>query len=487
MGNERINPSRWIGAMPRAGAKTLPPPDPLALLLGRIGHGATRAEWERARALGFDAWLQEQLAAAPARDAVLEQALAARLPTLALDVPGLVAYAGNPQTQFLPASELIAATIARQVYSQRQLYETMVEFWSNHFSVFLLDGPVRFFKSFEDRSAIRPHALGRFRDLLKASARSPAMLYYLDNYANAVGVANENYARELLELHALGADGGYTEDDVRDVARAFTGWTINPRVADGFAFTPLRHDGGAKQVLGEALPAGMGIADGEAVLDLLASHPSTARFISTKLARRFVSDDPPASLVDRMAAEFGATDGDIRALLRLLFTSPEFAASADRKFKRPVELVLSALRVTGARLQGDYVRAINNQLMAMGQSPFQWEPPDGYSDAKAYWLNTTALLNRWNFGFALAEGRFAPWMQVDVMALAGEARTPAALVDALAARLLRRNLDPADREALIGFAAPGSAPDAALGKRALGDATVALAGAMLASDYFQYR
>jgi uncharacterized protein (DUF1800 family) len=487
MGNERTNPARWIGAMARAPAKALPPPDPLALLLGRSGHGATQAEWERARALGFEAWLEEQLAAEPARDAVLEQALAARLPTLVLDVPGLVAFAGNPQTQFLPAAELIAATIARQVYSQRQLFETMVEFWNNHFSVFLLDGPVRFFKSFEDRTAIRPHALGRFRDLLEASARSPAMLYYLDNYANAVGVANENYARELMELHALGADGGYTEADVREVARAFTGWTINVRAGDGFAFTPFRHDSGAKRVLGEALPAGQGIADGEAVLDLLASHPSTARFISLKLARRFVSDDPPAGLVDRLAAEFRATDGDIKALLRMLFTSPEFAASGDQKFKRPVEFVLSALRVTGARVQGDYVRAINNQFAAMGQVPFQWEPPDGYPDAKAYWLNTTALLNRWNFGFALAEGRFAPWMQIDAGTLAGDARTPAALVDRLAARLLRRSLDPADRDALLAFAAPGSAADAALGKRALGEATVALVGAMLASDYFQYR
>jgi hypothetical protein len=468
-------------------AKALPSVDRLALLLNRIGHGAREAEWIRAQTLGFDAVLEEQLAPQSLPDGGLELTLSQRLPTLALDVPALVAYAADPQRQFLPASELIAATLARQLLSPRQLQETLVEFWSNHFSVFLLDGPVRFFKSFEDRTVIRPHVLGRFRDLLKASARSPAMLYYLDNYANAVGVANENYARELMELHALGAGGGYIETDVREVARAFTGWTINVRAPDGFAFTALRHDFGAKSVLGVALPAGRGIEDGEAVLDALASHPSTARFISTKLARRFVSDDPPADLIDRMAAEFAATDGDIKALLRLMFRSDEFAASADRKFKRPVELIMSALRVTGARVSGDYVRAINTQLAAMGQVPFQWEPPDGYPDGKAYWLNTTALLSRWNFGFALAEGRFAPMMQINESLLAGAAMTSSELVDQLASRLLRRELEPVDRDAFISYAAAGAEPDARLSKVERGRATTALVGAMLASDYFQYR
>lgn len=474
-------------ALTPARGKALPAPGALALLLGRIGCGARETEWVRANALGFDAYLDEQLAPQTIPDGGLEAALAARLPTLALDVPALVDYADDPMRQFVPASELIAATLARQLLSPRQLYETMVEFWSNHFSVFLLDGPVRFFKTFEDRVAIRPHALGRFRDLLKASARSPAMLFYLDNYANAVGVANENYARELMELHALGAGGGYDEADVREVARAFTGWTINVRAADGFAFTPLRHDFGAKTVLGQNLPAGQGIADGEAVLEALAAHPSTARFVSTKLARRFVADDPPPALIERMAAEFTATDGDIVAVLRLMFRSGEFAASADQKFKRPVELVLSAVRVTGARVVGDYIRTLSTQLSAMGQVPFQWDPPDGYPDAKAYWLNTTALLNRWNFGFALAEGRFAPFIQIDESALAGSARSAAELVDRLAARLLRRTLDPVDREALIVYAAAGAAPDATLTKTAREQATIALVGALLASDYFQYR
>jgi hypothetical protein len=470
---------------PATTTKALPAPDPLALLLSRTSYGIRDTDWTRANALGFDGVLEEQLAPETLDDSVLEQALASRLPTLALDVPALVAYAtGN---QFLPASELIAATIARQIFSPRQLYETMVEFWSNHFSVFILDGPVRFFKSYEDRTAIRPHALGKFRDLLNASARSPAMLYYLDNYANAVGVAQENYARELMELHTLGVEGGYTEDDVREVARAFTGWTINGRLPTGFQFATPRHDTGAKQVLGDMLPAGRGIEDGQAVLDKLAAHPSTARFVSTKLVRRFVSDTPPAALVDRLTAEFLASDGDIKSMLRMLFKSAEFAASADQKYKRPVELVISALRVSGARATGDYIRSVNNQFTAMGQVPFQWEPPDGYPDSRDYWLNTTALLNRWNFGLALAEGRYAPTLQIDVSALAGPARNPTELVDRLADRLLHRPLDSGDRTALIDYAAGGRSRTAALGKSELNAATVALTGALLASDYFQYR
>jgi uncharacterized protein (DUF1800 family) len=481
--------ARWgrAGSTGGSRAKSLPSPEPLALLLGRTSFGVRESDWQRAQMLGYAAYLEEQLAPETIDDSALEAALSARLPTLALDVPALLAYASDPARQFLPASELVAATIARQLFARRQLFEVMVEFWNNHFSVFLLDGPVRFFKSYEDRRAIRPNALGRFRDLLRASAHSPAMLYYLDNYANAVGVANENYARELMELHTLGVDGGYSESDVREVARAFTGWAINPRAPDGFAFTPLRHDLGAKVVLGEALAPGQGIEDGEAVLNALASHPSTARFIANKLVRHFVDDDPPALLVDRIAAEFTATDGDIRALLRMLFNSTEFATSTDRKFKRPAELVISALRVTEARAVGEYVRAINAQLTAMGQTPFQWEPPDGYPDTRPYWLNTTALLNRWNFVMALAEGEYAPWLQIDDSSLAGPAPSAAELVDRLAARLLRRTLDPADREALIGYAAPGRAPTAILGKRERSEATVALTGALLASDYFQYR
>lgn len=467
--------------------KRLPAPEPLALLLGRTSFGIAEGDWNRARSLGFEAYLEEQLAPEGLDDSALDAALARQLRTLTLDVPGLLAYAGNAAQQFLPLSELVGATLARQLFSRRQLFEVMVEFWSNHFSVFHLDGPVRFFKTYEDSRVVRAHALGKFRDLLHASARSPAMLYYLDNYANGVGVAQENYARELMELHTLGADGGYTEQDVREVARAFTGWTINGRASDGFAFAALRHDVGSKSVLGETLPAGRGIEDGVAVLDKLASHPSTARFIASKLVRRFVADNPPASLVERLAAEFLASDGDIKSLLRMLFNSPEFAASADAKFKRPADYVMSVLRASAPRVAGDYFRALSAQLTAMGQVPFQWEPPDGYPDRMDHWLNTTALLKRWNLAFDLIEGRMAPLFQVDETRLAGESRTPEELVDRLAEHLLHRPLAPEDREMLVAFAAGARPVGTAFTKQEREYATTAVAGILLASDYFQYR
>ena len=469
------------------GGKALPTPEPLALLLGRISFGITEAEWARAKALGYQAYLEEQLSPASLDDSVLEATLARELPTLALDIPALLAYGEIPNQQNRPLSDLVVATLGRQIFSRRQLQEVMTEFWSNHFSVFHLDGPVRYFKSFEDRVAVRPHALGKFRDLLFASARSPAMLWYLDNYANTVGVAQENYARELLELHTLGADGGYTEDDVREFARALTGWTINPRASDGFAFVAARHDTGAKSVLGLSLAAGRGIEDATDVLNLLATHPSTARFVCTKLVRRFVADDPPAALVERLKAEFIASDGDIKSLLRMIFSSPEFAASADAKFKRPAEQLISMLRVTEPRFGTDYVRILTNQLEATGQLPFRWDPPDGYPDRKDHWLNSTALLNRWNFGFDLIEGRLAPRIQIDETRLAGSARTPAELVDRLTERFLRRPLSASDREVLIAYAAGAQPVDAAFTKQEREYATTAVAGVLLASDYFQYR
>lgn len=467
--------------------KALPAVDPLVLLLSRTSFGIRDNELQGARSRGFEATLEEQLEPDSLDDSVLDQALADNLGTLDLDVPALLAYSQIQGQLFLPLSELVAATIARQLFSRKQLFEVMVEYWSNHFSVYHPDGPIRYLKTYEDRTVIRRHALGRFRDLLTGSARSPAMLFYLDNFTNVVDGPNENYARELMELHALGVDGGYTETDVREVARAFTGWSINPRAADGFAFIGTRHDYEAKTVLGQTLPAGQGIEDGNTVLDLLASHPSTARFIATKLVRRFVADQAPAALVDQVAAVFSETDGDIPSLLRTIFHSDEFANSTDAKFKRPAELVISSLRATAASASGDYVRTISNQLSTMGQLPFQWSPPDGYPDGQDHWLNTSALLGRWNFGMALAERRLGSGLRIDEIALASNAATPTQLVDRLAERVLHRSLDATDRATLIDYASVGLDPDAVLAEDERRRTTVALVGVLLASDYFQYR
>jgi uncharacterized protein (DUF1800 family) len=339
--------------------------------------------------------------------------------------------------------EMQIAKVARAVASERQLEEVMVDFWENHFTVFAGKGPERYFIASYQREAIRPHALGNFRDLLGAVAKSPAMLFYLDNWQSAVeegrptaecgvrsadcaqrrrgrraGVPNpqsairnrprglnENYARELLELHTLGVDGGYTQADILNVARAFTGWTLEqPRRGGGFVFRPAMHDAGTKAVLGRTLAPGRGIEDGEAVLDIVARHPSTARFIATKLARRFVSDDPPASLVDKAAETFARTNGDIREVVRTIVTAEEFFASAAyrAKVKSPFELVVSALRAIDAT--PDMTPRSAQVVARLGQPLYLHQAPNGYPERGDAWINTGAILNRINFGLTLAGG-----------------------------------------------------------------------------------
>jgi uncharacterized protein (DUF1800 family) len=309
----------------------------------------------------------------------------------------------------------------------------MVDFWFNHFNVFAGKGPTRLYLTEYERDVIRPHVLGSFRDLLGATAQSPAMLFYLDNWQSAAPKSdrsnrrgqiirrpgmpvaaqpnrparglNENYARELMELHTLGVDGGYTQKDVQEVARAFTGWTIEmPRQGGGFRFEPRIHDDGEKVVLGHRIKAG-GKKDGEGVLDILAAHPSTARFIATKLARRFVADVPPAELVDRASARFRETRGDIREVVRTIVTSPEFfAAAAYRaKVKSPYEFVASAARAANV----DVVSALPlvQALRELGMPLYFCQPPTGYPDRADAWVNTGALLNRMNFAVALTEGK----------------------------------------------------------------------------------
>ncbi len=485
--------TRLIGATAPAGAigKALPAPDELGLLLGRTTFGPREEELARARQLGYDAWLEEQLAYEQISDAALESQLAASLPTLALtngQILDLVRTSGR-QNQAL--DELRGAILLRQIFSPRQLYEQMVEFWGNHFAMFHVDGVLRYFKTVDDREVVRRHALGKFGDLLRASTKSPAMLYSLDNYTNVVGGPNENYARELMELHTLGIGGGYTENDVKEVARCFTGWSITA-IGRGssdvtFTFNVPQHDFGPKTVLGQSIPPGQGERDGELVIEMLLAHPSTARYLATKLVRHFVSDTPPASLVDAVAATYTQTAGDIRSMMRTLLRSSEFKASADQKFKRPAEYIVSVLRVAAPQLTGQYVRVVAEQLFTLGQLPHMWPTPDGYPDVAGHWTNTSAMINRWNYGFAIAENTYGNQIRIDVAALIGNARSPEALVDRLAQRLLRRPLTDADRGAFIAFAAGGL-----LSHRPLRDPTLTsrareLAGLMLGSAYFQYR
>jgi uncharacterized protein (DUF1800 family) len=336
----------------------------------------------------------------------------------------LVAF--NPRQAVV--AELVEGKLQRAVYSPRQLEEVLVDFWLNHFNVFSGKNTVSMLLTSYERDAIRPHVLGRFRDLLLATARHPAMLSYLDNYlsrsapenaptSGGVGVVgvgvpnqglNENYGRELLELHTLGVNGGYTQADVINVARAFTGWTIFDQNRYGeFQFNPQMHDRAEKVVLGQKFPRGGGEDEGVKIIDLLAAHPSTARFISRKLAQRFVADDPPQALVDRMAATFTKTGGDLRAVMEALLLSREFMSEGawQAKVKTPFELVASALRALDAEVTD--TTALAQRLTDIGQPLYGRIDPAGYPNTAEAWSGSAGLLGRINFASALAAGQIA--------------------------------------------------------------------------------
>ena len=436
--------------------------------LNRTSFGPTRESVERINQLGFRAYLEAQLEPETISDSLAEEKTAG-LKTMRLNTgelfdlypPPKVAkergmMAGEMQAQaprFI-ILELQQARLLRAVHSQRQLYELMVDFWNNHFNIFAAKGADRWMTTAYDRDTIRPRALGKFHDLLLATAQSPAMLFYLDNWLSvSPNVAqtrmpanarrrglNENYAREIMELHTLGVDGGYTQQDVREVARCFTGWTLlRPRGDAEFHFEPRLHDQGAKTVLGTRIPAGGGIDDGMKVIDLLARHPATATFIATKLARRFVSDQPPAALVNRAAEVFRRSDGDIRTVVRTIVESPEFSSPEvyQAKVKKPLEFAASALRVTNAETK--VTLQLLRYLGRMGEPLFLAQPPTGYPDVGASWISPDMLLTRMNFAADLVSNR-----------LDGARVQPSALGDTQAfIRLIAPDsLSPATRQAL---------------------------------------
>ena len=513
-----------------AGVGAASPPRPSAdddarivHVLNRLGYGPRPGDVEAVRAMGVEQWTLRQLHPERIDDGALRSRLAGYR-TLDLSVRQLMEGYEVPrevkreiqkkraemegaseedlararreimkdlggslgQMQGRPrqvVEELQAAKVMRAVYSPRQLDEVLVDFWMNHFNVFAGKGPEKFLVGAYERDVIRPNAWGRFEDLLKATARSPAMLFYLDNWLSADPDApamrtggrrggffrrgrpavpeqeqgqgrkrglNENYAREVMELHTLGVDGGYTQKDVTEVARAFTGWTIRGLRQDEprFVFDPRIHDRKDKVVLGHRIKGG-DKKEGDEVLHILATHPATARFVSMKLARRFVADEPPASVVDRAAATFTKTNGDIRAVVTSIVTSPEFLSAESRsaKVKTPLEFVASAVRASDADVKD--ARDLARRIGEMGMPLYMQQPPTGYKDVSEAWVSTSGLLSRLNLALDLAAGRVRGAF-VDSTSLAPEVLFPAGLSEPTRRTLERQTgLDAARTAGLV--------------------------------------
>lgn len=410
---------KTIGPFQPPGATEI---DPVTHALNRAAFGARPGDHARVLTLGDTpeqaaaAYLEQQLSPETIADDEGEFAVR-RFETLRLPLGELFEY----QDELLQ-NELMRATLARAIFSTRQLYEVMVHFWTDHFNIDPSKGDCKWLKVADDREVVRKHALGKFPELLRASALSPAMLWYLDGRVNrretVAEQPNENYARELLELHTLGVHGGYTQKDVMEVARCLTGWTVRSKDQEPYfqigkvEFKLQQHDSEPKEVLGEFIPAipphlsktereRRGRAELDRVLEIVTRHPATARHLATKLCQRFIADDPPASAVASVAATVSETHGDIRAMLRALFATEAFWMMRGNKFKRPFNFIASMLRATGART--DSGLEIMDHLRRMGHAPFNYPTPDGYPEPAAPWLGT--LLWRWNFALAVSENQ----------------------------------------------------------------------------------
>jgi len=436
-------------------------------LVHRVTMGATADELARAKRMGYRGYLEYQLAADAIDDSAVTAVVATRYPMLAQTPTQL--YQVN---QELIRAQLADAALYRAAFSKRQLFERMVELWTDHFNIYV--PKVGYLKIADDRDVIRKHALGKFPELLSASAHSPAMLAYLDNTLSRRTSPDQNYAREIMELHSMGVDGGYTQQDVAELARCFSGWSLQGR--GDFGFVPTSHDYGAKTVLGRTIAAmpttagAAGIQDGETMLKVLGEHPSTARFIASKITQWLLRYDPSPALVARVAGVYTSTGGDIKAMIRVIL-EPEQLMDAPAKYKRPFHFAVSALRATAPTATN--LATVRTQLGTMGHPVFQWDPADGFPDSLEFWAGN--LLPRWNFASVLANSNNAN-LRVDIAPLM---RVPTA--DAIVAQMntayFGGKMTTRMREELVAYLTP--APTSTTRVRE----TVALA---LASSSFQW-
>ena len=445
------------------------------LALNRLTFGPRVEERARFIEIGLHSWIEEQLDFESINDFDVELQLET-FHTLNMDANELEGISNGLFDSYdrekVP-NELRQATLLRQLYSKRQLYEIMVEFWSDHFNIFMEKGNEFFLKTVDDREVIRKHAFGSFRDLVWASAHSPAMMIYLDNQANEKSHPNENYARELMELHTLGVDGGYSQQDVMELARCLTGWNVKEHFWLGdFVFKEELHDTGEKNILGLSIqPSGQ--AEAEQVIEMLAAHPSTARFISTKLARRFIADNPPQELVEKATQTFLNTKGDIKSVLRVILL--DGLPLAQPKYKRPANFVLSTLRMLN--VETDTV-AINDYLLRMGQLYFNWPTPDGYPDYSTAWQGN--LMPRWQFAFELIRNEITGTKH-NLNALLNVSSTGVLQddVDSLSSLLLGAPIDRLARNGLIDSVRAAGATDE--------ETLQVIAASLIASPAFQWR
>ncbi len=387
-------------------------PDPSSLLeklVDRVTFGATPEELALARTLGYQAYLEYHLnyTAIDDTDAATRTS---HLTTLTQTYPELLL-----QTNGFVRNELIENVILRATYSKRQLFERMVELWTDHFNIDV--ETAQYYKTIDDRDVVRQNALSTFPALLTASAHSPAMLYYLNNDVSTAGNPNENYARELMELHTLDvASGAYTQQDVQEVARCLTGWTIwNSGTLRGqFRYNNANHDNTAKNVLGTPIVAGGGQNDGNTVLNLLANHPATARFIAFKICRHFLGYDVAPNIIDAVAQAYSTSGGDIKQMIRVALR-PQHLANAAPKLKRPFHHFISAFRALGANVTSTI--DTRNLLFSAGHLPYSWQTPDGYPDKLNLWAGN--VLSRWNWGQAVATNNLSGSAYDDVAFFAG--------------------------------------------------------------------